>query len=624
MIFSMALGIVGLTFSTIILCLYFWKKRANVEETLTTLFFKFLVVFLVILGFYEIVWIISMAHADTHPVLNEILCRIHILLDIIWAAVFMVYIYSVTRSKSDDLLEYIKGRRILTLVVVFAVIITYVASCLLKVTYHSAVNPNFMVIGGPALYPVYVIAGIGCIAITIIMLKFKNTLVKNLRFPVIYFITLFTFLVAIEFIWFEYRVNYIYFVFCFLHMGMFFTIESQDKRLLTQVEKGRKEAEIANKAKTEFLSNISHEIRTPMNTILGFSQALLEEKKLTEDTVKRDAVNIKEASSSLLELINNILDISRIESGKEMVDSKDYKLENLLMEVNSIVSSKVSKDVLELKINVDPNIPTMYNGDSNKIYKILINVLLNAITHTKFGSVSLDVGGAYVGDSFKLSFVISNTGHEMSEIEFNKSFEDFAEGTSTNSAVDSVKLGLIVAKRLIEIINGTIDFKNEKGKGTRYIISIDQKVVDDMRIGNVFIESKYNYDEDKYDFTGKKVLIVDDNKMNIKLAERLLSQFKMNITSAYNGRECIDLVKNNTYDIILLDHMMPELDGVATVHILRESGVSLPIIALTANSYTGSKDNYIKEGFTDYLAKPIRYRDLYRLLAKYIINKEVK
>lgn len=624
MIFSMALGIVGLTFSTIILCLYFWKKRANTEGTLTTLFFRFLVVFLVILGFYEIICVISMAHADAHPVLNEILCRIHILLDIIWAAVFMVYIYSVTRSKNDDLLEYIKGRRILTLVVVFAVIITYVASCLLKVTYHSAVNPNFMVIGGPALYPVYVIAGIGCIAITIIMLKFKNTLVKNLRFPVIYFITLFAFLVAIEFIWFEYRVNYIYFVFCFLHMGMFFTIESQDKRLLTQVEKGRKEAEIANKAKTEFLSNISHEIRTPMNTILGFSQALLEEKELTEDIVKRDAVNIKEASSSLLELINNILDVSRIESGKEVVDSKDYKLENLLMEVNSIVSSKVSKDVLEFKINVDPNIPTMYNGDSNKIYKILINVLLNAITHTKFGSVSLDVGGAYVGDSFKLSFVISNTGHEMTEAEFNKSFEDFAEGTSTNSAVDSVKLGLIAAKRLIEIVNGNIDFKNEKGKGTRYIISIDQKVVDDMRIGNVFIESKYNYDENNYDFTDKKVLIVDDNKMNIKLAERLLSQFKMNITSANNGRECIDLVKNNTYDIILLDHMMPELDGVATVHILRESGVTLPIIALTANSYTGSKDNYIKEGFTDYLAKPIRYRDLYRLLAKYITSKEEK
>ena len=624
MIFSMALGIVGLTFSTIILCLYFWKKRANVEGTLTTLFFRFLVVFLVILGFYEIICIISMAHADAYPVLNEILCRIHILLDIIWAAVFMVYIYSVTRSKNDDLLEYIKGRRILTLVVVFAVIITYVSSCLLKVTYHSAVNPNFMVIGGPALYPVYVIAGIGCVAITIIMLKFKNTLVKNLRFPVIYFITLFAFLVAIEFIWFEYRVNYIYFVFCFLHMGMFFTIESQDKRLLTQVENGRKEAEIANKAKTEFLSNISHEIRTPMNTILGFSQALLEEKELTEDIVKRDAVNIKEASSSLLELINNILDVSRIESGKEVVDSKDYKLENLLLEVNSIVSSKVSKDVLEFKINVDPNIPTIYNGDSNKIYKILINVLLNAITHKKFGSVSLDVGGAYVGDSFKLSFVISNTGHEMTEAEFNKSFEDFAEGTSTNSAVDSVKLGLIVAKRLIEIVNGNIDFKNEKGKGTRYIISIDQKVVDDMRIGNVFIESKYNYDENKYDFTDKKVLIVDDNKMNIRLAERLLSQFKMNITSAYNGKECIDLVKNNAYDIILLDHMMPELDGVATVHILRESGVTLPIIALTANSYTGSKDNYIKEGFTDYLAKPIRYRDLYRLLAKYITNKEEK
>lgn len=623
MIFSMALGIVGLTFSVIILCLYFWKKRANVEGTLTTLFYRFLVIFLVILGFYEIVCVVSMANASSHPILNEILCRIHILLDIIWAAVFMVYIYSVTRNKNDDLMEYIKSRRVLAIVIVVAVIITYIASCMLKVTYRSAVNPNFFVIGGPALYPVYVIAGVGCIAITIIMLKFKNTLVKNLRFPVIYFVVLFAFLVAIEFIFFDYRVNYIYFVFCFLHMGMFFTIESQDKRLLTQVENGRKEAEIANKAKTEFLSNISHEIRTPMNTILGFSQALLEENKLTEDIVKRDAVNIREASANLLELINNILDISRIESGKEIIDTKDYKLEDLLMEVNSIIFSKISKDVLEFKINVDPNIPTMYNGDSNKLYKILINVLLNAITHTKFGSVSLDVGGAYVGDSFKLSFVISNNGHEMTEAEFNKSFEDFAEGTSTNSAVDSVKLGLIVAKRLIEIVDGTIDFKNEKGKGTRYIISIDQKVIDDMRIGNLFIESKFS-DDKVYDFSNKKVLVVDDNKINLKLAERLLSQFNMNIKTAENGKECIDLVKNNSYDIILLDHMMPELDGVATVHILRESGITTPVIALTANSYTGSKDNYIKEGFTDYLAKPIRYKDLYRLLAKYLTTQEGK
>lgn len=623
MIFSMALGIVGLTFSVIILCLYFWKKRANVEGTLTTLFYRFLVIFLVILGFYEIVCVVSMANASSHPILNEILCRIHILLDIIWAAVFMVYIYSVTRNKNDDLMEYIKSRRVLAIVIVVAVIITYIASCMLKVTYRSAVNPNFFVIGGPALYPVYVIAGVGCIAITIIMLKFKNTLVKNLRFPVIYFVVLFAFLVAIEFIFFDYRVNYIYFVFCFLHMGMFFTIESQDKRLLTKVENGRKEAEIANKAKTEFLSNISHEIRTPMNTILGFSQALLEEKKLTEDIVKRDAVNIREASANLLELINNILDISRIESGKEIIDTKDYKLEDLLMEVNSIIFSKISKDVLEFKINVDPNIPTMYNGDSNKLYKILINVLLNAITHTKFGSVSLDVGGAYVGDSFKLSFVISNNGHEMTEAEFNKSFEDFAEGTSTNSAVDSVKLGLIVAKRLIEIVDGTIDFKNEKGKGTRYIISIDQKVIDDMRIGNLFIESKFS-DDKAYDFSNKKVLVVDDNKINLKLAERLLSQFNMNIKTAENGKECIDLVKNNSYDIILLDHMMPELDGVATVHILRESGITTPVIALTANSYTGSKDNYIKEGFTDYLAKPIRYKDLYRLLAKYLTTQEGK
>ena len=145
-----------------------------------------------------------------------------------------------------------------------------------------------------------------------------------------------------------------------------------------------------------------------------------------------------------------------------------------------------------------------------------------------------------------------------------------------------------------------------------------------MKIGAVSIDNSNVVEKKLLDLTGKKALIVDDNAVNVKLAMRLLGQFNLELSSASNGRDCIDLVKRNHYDIIFLDHMMPELDGVATVHILRESGVSLPIIALTANSYTGSKDNYIKEGFTDYLAKPIRYRDLYRLLAKYIINKEVK
>ena len=323
---------------------------------------------------------------------------------------------------------------------------------------------------------------------------------------------------------------------------LFRSVESQDTKLLAQAEESRREAEAANKAKSDFLASISHEIRTPMNTILGFSQALLEEKHLTQDMVKHDVKDIKQASGDLLELINNILDVSRIESGKETLENKEYRIEDLLMEINSITSAKVSRDVLDFKINVDGNIPTKFKGDSDKIYKILVNILANAISHTKFGSVSLDVGGAYVGDIYKLSLIVANTGHEMTEAEFNRSFEDFSEGGSS-IGTDSIKLGLIVAKRLIEMLGGTIDFRNEKGKGTRYLISLDQVVIDDMKVGAISFDNSGVVESKPLDLSGKKVLVVDDNIVNIKLATRLLEQFNLEISSCLNGRDCIELIK---------------------------------------------------------------------------------
>ena len=618
MIFSSALGIVGLCYSIVILCLYFWKKKANIEGRLTTLLFKILVVSLAIIGFIEIGCIWSIVTINQHPILTEVVCRLHILADIVWMTIVLVYIYVVTVD-SNIIGAYVKTRRILGIVLIIFDSLVYILSCALNVTFHSAVNPNYLVIGGPALYPVYVLGGIGSIAILIMMLKYRKTKPKELNLPIIFFGISFIVITGLEFIFFNYRVNYIYFLYVYLLIAMYFTVESQDTRLLSQAEESRQEAEKANQAKSDFLSSISHEIRTPMNTILGFSQAMLEEKHLTEDIVKRDTKDIKEASADLLELINNILDISRIESGKETVDLKEYKIEDLLFEVNSVIVSKVSRDVLDFKINVDGNIPTKYKGDSDKLFKILVNILANAISHTKFGSVSLDVGGAYVGETFKLSLIIANTGHEMTESEFNRSFEDFSEEGST-IGTDSIKLGLIVAKRLIEMLGGSIDFRNEKGKGTRYLISIDQDVIDDMKIGAVSIDNSNVVEKKLLDLTGKKALIVDDNAVNVKLAMRLLGQFNLELSSASNGRDCIDLVKRNHYDIIFLDHMMPELDGIATVHILRDDGCALPIIALTANSYSGSRDRYVSEGFTDYLAKPFKYKDLHKILEKYLNN----
>lgn len=616
MLFSSAISLVGLCYSIVIMCLYLWKRRVKSERKVANLFFTILVIFLVFLGFLDIGCVVAIAGMDKHPVFTEVLCRLHILADIIFTSVSLVYIYSVTINEAL-ITNYTKVRRVLGASLIVIDMLIYLLTFMLPIAYHTNINPNYLLIGGPGMYPIYILSLMGAIASVIMIWKYKKTNPKELTVPVAYFSVVFLFFSIIVFVVFEYRFNMIYIMYVFLINALFFTVESQDTKLLAQAEESRREAEIANKAKSDFLSSISHEIRTPMNTILGFSQALLEEKNLTQDLVKHDVKDIKQASGDLLELINNILDISRIESGKETLESKEYRIEDLLMEINSVTSAKVSRDVLDFKINVDGNIPTKFKGDSDKIYKILVNTLANAISHTKFGSVSLDVGGAYVGENYKLSLIVANTGHEMTEAEFNRSFEDFSEEGSS-IGTDSVKLGLIVAKRLVDIMGGTIDFRNEKGKGTRYLISLDQAVVDDMKVGAISFDNSGVVERKPLDLSGKKVLVVDDNIVNIKLATRLLEQFNLEVNSCLNGRDCIDLIKKNHYDVLFLDHMMPDLDGIATVHILRDDGCTIPIIALTANSYSGSRDRYISEGFTDYLAKPFKYKDLHKILQKYL------
>ncbi len=616
MLFSSAISLVGLCYSIVIMCLYLWKRRVKSERKVANLFFTILVIFLVFLGFLDIGCVVAIAGMDKHPVFTEVLCRLHILADIIFTSVSLVYIYSVTINEAL-ITNYTKVRRVLGASLIVIDMLIYLLTFMLPIAYHTNINPNYLLIGGPGMYPIYILSLMGAIASVIMIWKYKKTNPKELTVPVAYFSVVFLFFSIIVFVVFEYRFNMIYIMYVFLINALFFTVESQDTKLLAQAEESRREAEIANKAKSDFLSSISHEIRTPMNTILGFSQALLEEKNLTQDLVKHDVKDIKQASGDLLELINNILDISRIESGKETLESKEYRIEDLLMEINSVTSAKVSRDVLDFKINVDGNIPTKFKGDSDKIYKILVNTLANAISHTKFGSVSLDVGGAYVGENYKLSLIVANTGHEMTEAEFNRSFEDFSE-EGASIGTDSVKLGLIVAKRLVDIMGGTIDFRNEKGKGTRYLISLDQAVVDDMKVGAISFDNSGVVERKPLDLSGKKVLVVDDNIVNIKLATRLLEQFNLEVNSCLNGRDCIDLIKKNHYDVLFLDHMMPDLDGIATIHILRDDGCTIPIIALTANSYSGSRDRYISEGFTDYLAKPFKYKDLHKILQKYL------
>lgn len=615
MIIGSALGIVSFAYCILMAIVYFYKRRANKNRSLTSLFYLLLIIGVILVGIIEMICLWAIAYVNNPP-LVEILCRIHILMDIQIFTLAIVYCYVATVDDSN-LTTYTRVRRFLGLFVVTLDSILYCVTLALPIEYNAVINPHWVLFRGPALYPVYALGLIVCFFSSYLIWRYRKTNAKELTIPAAYFAITFIIFALIQVVFFDNGINYIYTLIAYFMLGTFFTIESQDTKLLKDAEESRESAENASKAKSNFLASVSHAIRTPMNTVLGYSQALLEERKLTEEKVKTDAKDIKEASTNLLELINNILDISRIESGKEEIEVKDYKIEELLREVNSLITSKIKQDEVDFKINVDSNIPISYKGDADKIYKIIVNILLNAIDNTKFGNVSLDVGGAYVGSVFKLSLIVANTGHVMSEEEFKKDFDEFSD-EDNSQGTDKVKLGLIVAKRLISLMDGTIDFKNETGKGTRYIISIDQEVVDDMKIGNIVIESAGTSEDSPLDLTGLKTLLVDDNNVNIKLATRLLKQFNLEVTTASNGQECIDLVKNNEYDIIFLDHMMPGLDGIATVHKLREDGKNMPIIALTANSYSGSRDKYIEEGFTDYLPKPFRYKDLNKILEKYM------
>lgn len=396
---------------------------------------------------------------------------------------------------------------------------------------------------------------------------------------------------------------------------------------LLDSEKKKQQAITAREAQAKFLANMSHEIRTPINTIIGMNEMILRENK--DDDIEDYSKNIQSASNMLLGLINDILDFSKIESGQLELVEDNYHLPTLIHDEIIFLENKSAEKPITTHIEIDPNLPTTLYGDELRIKQILTNLLSNATKYTEAGHITLRAFyNRLENDSMNLCFSVADSGMGIKKEDLSQLFNSFKRlELNKNRAIQGSGLGLNITKQLIDLMGGEIKIDSEYGKGSTFTVIIPQKVIDKQPIENLdfAIRKVTNNTSPKtstYTAPDAKVLVVDDNSMNLTLMEALLKRTKISVDLAASGKGCLELTKSNTYDIIFMDHMMPELDGIETLKLLREDDTNpnkdAIVIALTANAVAGCKEMYLENGFNDYLSKPVISSVLDEMIMRYL------
>ena len=392
-----------------------------------------------------------------------------------------------------------------------------------------------------------------------------------------------------------------------------------------KIDRDKRAAEMASEAEERFLANMSHEIRTPINTIIGMNTMILRES--TEKDIRRYSRDIRNAGETLLTLVNDILDLSRIRAGKIDILNVEYKTADLINNCINMVTLKASEKKLELQTDVDPNLPTSLEGDEVKIRQILVNLLSNAVKYTNEGSVKFRVKGEVDYEVIYLTFVVEDTGIGIKPENMENLFNEYQRfDEDRNRHIEGTGLGLSITQSLLKMMDSKLEATSEYGSGSRFSFTIKQRITDPKPIGD-FNEARHREEEQAVEnptitAPDTRILVVDDSKVNCRVFTLLLKKTEMKIDEVYSGEEMLKITQEKDYDIIFLDHMMPEMDGIETLKLFREreqgSGTKkTPVIALTANAIQGAREMYLSEGFDEFLTKPIQASALENMIRKF-------
>lgn len=609
MIGSIFFQLCSLFYIFLLIVVYFSKKRLKSVENR-------LYILLAITNFFglflDIFSVFTIRNMNTHPILNFYISKFYLIYLLTWITLFTIYIFIIsTKNKSNaKTKEYIT--KIFT---IFSIIYSLLVIAIIVLPLYYFNENNVVYSYGPSASLLYIVSGIYMIIWIICMISNLKNIKSKKYFPIFAYM-----IIGIVVIYIQMNNPGLLLMSSmetFVTFLMYFTIENPDLKIIEELNIARDQADKANNAKSEFLSNMSHEIRTPLNAIVGFSQALEEEN--LPDEAKDEVKDIIMASQSLLEIVNGILDISKIEANKLEIVNAEYDFNKVLEELVALTRARMGDKPLQFKTSFDPTIPTVLYGDHTRIKQIILNLLTNAVKYTKEGYINFKVDSVIKEDVCRLIISVEDSGIGIKEENINKLFSKFERfDLEKNITIEGTGLGLAITKKLVDLMNGKIVVQSTYGEGSRFTVAIDQKIV---KTPTITIKDQNEQKEVKaFDVSGKRILVVDDNKLNLKVAARLLKEYNVEIETIDSGFECIEKIKaGQTYDLILMDDMMPKMTGTETIAKLKQiEGYNIPTIALTANAISGMKEKYMKAGFDGYLSKPIDKLELNRIINDFL------